>query len=80
MQLYIQKCGIKRSFSRIGNCWNNAPIERFFRHCKTELLSVHHVPFELARTRIANYIENFYIRERIHSAINYRTPIHCEND
>jgi transposase InsO family protein len=55
-------------------------IERFFRHCKTELLSVHHVPFELARTRIANYIENFYIRERIHSAINYRTPIHCEND
>ena len=40
MQLYMQKYGKKRSFSRMGNCWNNAPIERFFRHCKAELRSV----------------------------------------
>lgn len=80
MQLYMQKCGIKRSFSRIGNCWDNAPIESFFRHCKAELRSMQHVPFDLARARIADYIENFYNRERVHSAINYRTPIQCEND
>jgi len=80
MQLYMQKCGIKRSFSRIGNCWDNAPIESFFRHCKAELRSMQHVQFDLAQTRIADYIENFYNRERVHSAINYRTPIQCEND
>ncbi|MFN7470279.1 MAG: transposase, partial [Roseiflexaceae bacterium] len=80
MQLYMQKCGIKRSFSRIGNCWDNAPIESFFRHCKAELRSMQHVPFDLARARIADYIENFYNCERVHSAINYRTPIQCEND
>ncbi len=80
MQLDMQKCGIKQSFSRIGNCWDNAPIESFFRHCKAELRSMQHVPFDLARTRVADYIENFYNRERVHSAINYRTPIQCEND
>ena len=64
----------------MGNCWDNAPTESFFRHYKAVLRSVQHVPFELARTRMADYIEDFYIRERILSAINYRTPIHCEND
>ncbi len=27
---------IKQSLSRRGNCWDNAPMERFFRSFKTE--------------------------------------------
>lgn len=30
---------IKQSMSRRGNCWDNAPMERFFRSLKTEWVS-----------------------------------------
>ena len=71
---------MKQSFSRIGNCWDNAPAESFFRHCKAELRSLKSVTYQDAYRRIADYIETFYNRERVHSAINYRTPETCEND
>ncbi|NJD86119.1 hypothetical protein EWM60_16440 [Candidatus Erwinia dacicola] len=29
------RCRIKQSMSRRGNCWDNAPMERFFRSLKT---------------------------------------------
>lgn len=29
---------IKQSMSRRGNCWDNSPMERFFRSLKTELV------------------------------------------
>ncbi|RUO76249.1 hypothetical protein CWI81_09080 [Idiomarina seosinensis] len=28
--LQLRKCQIKQSLSRRGNCWDNAPMERFF--------------------------------------------------
>jgi len=28
--------GIRQSLSRRGNCWDNSPMERFFRSFKTE--------------------------------------------
>tara|TARA_Y100000588_G_C14186874_1_gene896239 strand:- start:141 stop:287 length:147 start_codon:yes stop_codon:yes gene_type:complete len=27
---------LKKKLARRGNCWNNAPMERFFRSLKTE--------------------------------------------
>ena len=32
---------IKQSMSRRGNCWHNAPMERFFRSLKTEWMPEH---------------------------------------
>jgi putative transposase len=32
----LLRCQIKQSMSRRGNCWDNAPMERFFRSFKTE--------------------------------------------
>ena len=32
----LWRCQIKQSMSRRGNCWNNMPMERFFRSLKTE--------------------------------------------
>jgi transposase InsO family protein len=80
LHLFATQCGMKQSFSRIGNCWDNAPAESFFRHCKAELRSFQSVTYLDAYRRIAEYIETFYNRERVHSAINYRTPEACEND
>ena len=56
--------------SRRGNCLDNAPMESFFASLKTE--RVHEAQF---RTRTGQrrgcfeYIELFYNRRRLHSAL-----------
>jgi transposase InsO family protein len=71
----LERHGITQSMSRRGNCLDNAPMESFFASLKTE--HVHQVWFgtrEEAKTAVFEYIEIFYNRQRLHSAIGYRTP------
>ncbi len=71
---------IKVSMSGTGNCYDNAPMESFFSLLKTEL--VHHERYmtrRAARTSIFDYIEVFYNRQRVHSAIDYQTPAEYES-
>src|SRR6188472_223770 len=71
----LARHGIKQSMSRRGNCLDNAPMESFFASLKTE--HVHQVRFrtrEEAKAAVFEYIEIFYNRLRLHSAIGYRTP------
>ena len=64
-----------QSMSRRGNCWDNAPMESFFDTLKTELIDnqifedVHE-----AKTIIFEWIEIFYNRKRLHSALRYLSP------
>ncbi len=70
---------IRRSMSRKGNCWDNAPMESFIATLKTEL--IHHHDFHTraqARQAIFEYIEIFYNRQRTHSALGYKTPVQFE--
>jgi transposase InsO family protein len=67
--------GMLCSMSRKGDCWDNAPMESFFGSLKTELDG--DGPFETrqhARTVLFGFIEGFYNRQRLHSAIGYLTP------
>jgi putative transposase len=53
----------------------NAPLESFFASLKTE--RVHEAQFRTraeARAAVFEYIEVFYNRQRLHSALGYRTP------
>jgi putative transposase len=71
----LKKAGITPSMSRQGNCLDNAPMESFFHSLKTEL--VHHRHYEThdqAHRDVFAYIEGFYNRQRLHSALGYRTP------
>jgi putative transposase len=71
----LEEAGITPSMSRRGNCLDNAPMESFFHSLKTEL--VHHRRYEThdqARRDVFAYIEGFYNRQRLHSALGYRTP------
>ena len=71
--------GITPSMSRKGNCWDNAPMESFFHTLKTE--HVHHRHYatkEDAKRDLFQYIEAYYNRTRIHSAIGYLTPLQME--
>ena len=72
---------IRRSLSRTGICFDNALAESFFAALKNE--RVHRVTYptrKKAAADIANYIEVFYNRRRIHSALGYRTPHEVRTD
>ena len=71
--------GFIQSMSRRGNCYDNAITETFFHTLKTELTSrTKYRTREEARRSIFEYIEIFYNRTRLHSAIGYRSPVEYE--
>jgi transposase InsO family protein len=71
---------MEQSMSRKGNCWDNAPMESFFKTLKVE--RAHQTHYETrahARLDIVNWIEGFYNRQRLHSSIGYQTPVNAES-
>ena len=53
--------------SRRGNCWDNAPIERFFRSFKSEWMpTVGYNSFDEAKTAVTDYIIGYYSKVRPH--------------
>ena len=80
----LARHGITPSMSRKGNCLDNAPMESFFASLKKESFfaslkkeQVHQVSYptrEAAKAAVFEYIEIFYNRQRLHSALGYRTP------
>ncbi len=58
---------IKQSMSRRGNCWDNAPMERFFRSLKSEWIpQIGYRSFSEAKSEVINYIVGYYSRVRPH--------------
>lgn len=71
--LSASKCS--QSMSRRGNCFDNAVCESFFHSLKVELDGdKQYVSRVAARERLFDYIEGFYNRVRLHSALAYRSP------
>ncbi len=63
------------SMSRRGNCWDNAIAESFFHTLKVELVyECNYQTRETAKLSIFQYMEEYYNRKRMHSAIDYMTP------
>ena len=68
------------SMSRKGNCWDNAVAESFFKTIKCELIYWYNFKSRKeAELKIFEYIEMFYNRSRLHSTINYMSPVAFEN-
>lgn len=58
---------MKQSLSRRGNCWDNAPTERFFRSLKTEWVpETGYRDFALAKQSVAGYMIGYYSSLRPH--------------
>ncbi|MGP5274238.1 IS3 family transposase, partial [Psychrobacter faecalis] len=71
--------GMKQSMSRKGNCWDNAPTERFFRSFKTEWMPKGgYENIAEARTAIIDYIWGYYQSVRPHRFNDYLTPLEKE--
>ena len=72
---HLDSLGIVGSMGRTGVCWDNAMAESFFAALKNELVYRVVLPTrKKARRMIAEYIEVFYNRIRIHSGLDYKTP------
>jgi transposase InsO family protein len=61
--------------SRKGNCWDNACAESFFKTLKAELETLDGKRSAAAvRQEVFLYIEAYYNRVRLHSALDYVAP------
>lgn len=63
----------------VGTWYDNAPMESFFATLRSEW--VHHSTYrrrQQTMTDIFYYIEAFYNRRRIHSSLDYLSPIAYE--
>jgi putative transposase len=64
------------SMSRGANCWDNAPMESFFKTLKVErVYQLRYATRADARLDIVDWIEGFYHRQRMHSSIGYQAPV-----
>ena len=61
----LDKNAIRCSMSRKGNCWDNGAVFETRQQ---------------ARGTIFNFIEAFYNRQRLHSAIGYNSPVMWEQN
>jgi putative transposase len=67
--------GLRSSTGRTGVCWDNAAAESFFGALKNEMYYRQSFPDRArARFAVADYIEVSCNRQRLHSALSYRTP------
>jgi len=80
-QKLLAQHGMVCSMSRKGNCWDNAPVERFFSRLKREWTGD-----RLYRTRqeaiadVREYVAVYYNAQRLHSTLGYKTPLDYEKD
>lgn len=71
--------GMVASMSRTGDCWDNAVAESFFATLRAELVDHETYPTKVsAENAIVRYIEGFYNVERLHSHLDYVSPIEFE--
>ena len=75
----LQAAKLVPSMSRKGNCYDNATMESFWSTLKLEL--VYRTRFDSrtqARSQIFDFIECFYNPKRLHSALNFLSPVDFE--
>ena len=77
----LAQAGVVPSMSRPGNCYDNAAMESFWSSLKREL--VHRCQFATraeASAALFEWIEVFYNRERLHSALGFKSPVDFETN
>ena len=75
----LQQHGAVASMSRQGNCYDNAAMESFWSTLKQELIYRRQFATRAqARGEIFAFIEGFYNRTRLHSSLNYLSPVDFE--
>ena len=77
----LWQCQIKPSMSRRGNCWDNAPMERFFRSLKVEWVPTYgYQSLSEAQHHIVKYLIGYYSQLRPHQHNGGISPNQAEAD
>ena len=80
-QMLLKQHGMICSMSRKGNCWDNSPVERFFRSIKQEWIGDQLYPTRAHATGdLREYLMMYYNTKRLHSTLDYQTPVQFENN
>jgi len=75
----LRDAGVEISMAGKGRAWENAYAERFIRTLKEEEVYLHeYEDIHDARVHIERFIEDVYMRRRVHSALGYLTPAEFE--
>jgi putative transposase len=74
-QKLLKRYGMVCSMSRKANCYDNAPMESWFKSLKVERVQPRRYATRAqARSDLFSYIEAFYNPRRRHSALGYVSP------
>ena len=77
----VQANGMVPSMSRPANPYDNAACESFMKTLKQEEIYCNQYrDFDALSAHVEEFIENYYNRLRLHSALGYRTPEEFERD
>lgn len=77
----LKQLGARPSMSRKGDCWDNAVSESFFATLEKELLALQPLQTRSkTRQQVAEYIDNYYNLVRLHSHLDYVSPIEFETN
>jgi len=80
-QTLLKQHGMICSMSRKGNCWDNAPVERFFSSLKREWTGDRlYKTRQVAIADVRDYVAVYYNSKRLHSTLGYKTPMNYEKD
>jgi transposase InsO family protein len=75
----LEEAGVVPSMGRVGSAYDNSMAESFVATLKTELLYRGRWPTrETVKIAIFEYLEAFYNRRRLHSALGYKSPTEFE--
>jgi transposase InsO family protein len=75
----LEDAGAQISMAAVGNPYENAKAESFFRTLKMEEVYLKdYQDFEEAEQNIAEFIEEVYNQKRLHSSLGYLPPVEFE--
>ncbi len=76
----LQRQGLVASMSRKGNCYDNAAMEAFWSTLKREATAESEQwTKDRVRRELFEFIESDYNRSRLHSSLEYQSPVDFEN-
>ena len=79
VEKYLKELGLRHSYSKKGYPYDNACMESFNAILKKEEVNLkEYETFEEAKKALFEFIEGWYNRKRIHSAIGYQIPYDIE--
>ncbi len=77
--LRLEEAGARVSMASVGNPYENAKAESFFRTLKMEEVYLKdYQDFEEAEGNIGEFIEEVYNQKRLHSSLGYLPPVEFE--